>query len=63
MLHIFFIMINSLSKQQVFAMPVFDMIETVMVKNLDFSPTFALRFSVRTLFVGMSYTLLDDTVD
>jgi hypothetical protein len=56
-------MINSLSKQQVFAMPVFDMIETVMVKNLDFSPTFALRFSVRTLFVGMSYTLLADTVD
>jgi hypothetical protein len=56
-------MINSLSKQQVFAMPVFDMIETVMVKNLDFAPTFALRLSVRTLFVGMSYTLLADTVD
>jgi len=41
-------------KQQIFAMPVFDMIETLLVKHMEFAPTFALRLSVRTLYVGMS---------
>jgi len=35
-------------------MPVFDMIETLLVKQMEFAPTFALRLSVRTLYVGMS---------
>ncbi|WJX39553.1 Lysine histidine transporter 2 [Trifolium repens] len=47
-----FVVVHVIGGYQVFAMPVFDMIETVMVKNLDFAPTFALRLSVRTLFVA-----------
>lgn len=37
---------------QIYAMPVFDMIETVMVKKLHFKPTRILRFIVRNLYVG-----------
>lgn len=33
-------------------MPVFDMIETVMVKKLNFKPTTMLRFIVRNVYVG-----------
>lgn len=33
-------------------MPVFDMIETVLVKNLNFTPSFTLRFITRNLYVG-----------
>lgn len=33
-------------------MPVFDMIETVMVKKLNFKPSMTLRFIVRNLYVG-----------
>jgi len=33
-------------------MPVFDMMETVLVKRLKFPPTFTLRFVARTIFVG-----------
>ena len=33
-------------------MPVFDMIETVMVKKWHFRPTRMLRFIVRNLYVG-----------
>ncbi|CAN1195553.1 Lysine histidine transporter 1 [Linum perenne] len=46
---------------QLFAMPVFDMIETVLVKKLHFKPTKTLRFVARntyialTMFVGMSF--------
>ncbi|CAJ2668012.1 lysine/histidine transporter 1-like protein [Trifolium pratense] len=49
-----FVVIHVIGGYQVFAMPVFDMIETVMVKKLDFAPTFALRFSVRTLYVAIT---------
>lgn len=37
---------------QIYAMPVFDMIETLLVKKLNFSPTRLLRFVVRNLYVG-----------
>lgn len=37
---------------QIYAMPVFDMIETVLVKKLHFKPTGALRFVARTVYVG-----------
>lgn len=33
-------------------MPVFDMIETVMVKKLNFEPSRMLRFVVRNVYVG-----------
>lgn len=33
-------------------MPVFDMIETVMVKKLHFAPSTTLRFIVRNVYVG-----------
>lgn len=39
-------------------MPVFDMLETVLVKELDFAPTFSLRLIVRTIYVGMSHVML-----
>jgi hypothetical protein len=37
---------------QVYAMPVFDMIETLLVKKLHFKPTTALRFISRNVYVG-----------
>lgn len=40
------------TKPQIYAMPVFDMIETVLVKKLDFEPSFMLRFITRTAYVG-----------
>ncbi|KAH7847411.1 hypothetical protein Vadar_025767 [Vaccinium darrowii] len=46
---------------QIYAMPVFDMIETVLVKKLNFRPTWMLRFASRnlyvafTMFVGMTF--------
>ena len=33
-------------------MPVFDMIETVLVKKLNFKPSQILRFVVRNVYVG-----------
>ncbi|QHO45954.1 hypothetical protein S245_019867 [Arachis hypogaea] len=39
---------------QVFAMPVFDMIETYLVTRLNFSPSSTLRVITRTLFVGIT---------
>jgi hypothetical protein len=37
---------------QIYAMPVFDMIETVLVKKLRFPPGLTLRLIARTLYVG-----------
>jgi hypothetical protein len=37
---------------QIFAMPVFDMIETILVKKLRFPPGLALRLIARTTYVG-----------
>ncbi|KAJ9562487.1 hypothetical protein OSB04_007647 [Centaurea solstitialis] len=38
----------------IYAMPVFDMIETVLVKNLNFTPSFTLRFITRNLYVALT---------
>ena len=38
-------------------MPVFDMIESFMVKKLNFKPSRILRFIVRNVYVG-KYTIL-----
>ena len=37
---------------QIYAMPVFDMLETLLVKKLKFAPSFKLRLITRTLYVG-----------
>jgi hypothetical protein len=37
---------------QIFAMPVFDMMETILVKKLRFPPGLALRLIARTTYVG-----------
>ncbi|KAL2332689.1 hypothetical protein Fmac_013902 [Flemingia macrophylla] len=39
---------------QVFAMPVFDMIETYLVKKLKFAPSAALRITTRTVYVALT---------
>ncbi|EPS65615.1 hypothetical protein M569_09163, partial [Genlisea aurea] len=55
------VLIHVIGGYQIYAMPVFDMIETVCVKKMNFAPSFALRFSVRTLyvlitmFIGMTF--------
>ncbi|CAL0332980.1 unnamed protein product [Lupinus luteus] len=56
-----FVVIHVIGSYQLYAMPVFDMIETVMVKRLHFKPTRMLRFVVRnvyvafTMFVGITF--------
>lgn len=37
---------------QIYAMPVFDMLETVLVKKLHFKPSITLRFITRNVYVG-----------
>lgn len=39
-------------------MPVFDMMETVLVKKMNFDPSFKLRFITRSLYVGKSPLLI-----
>ncbi|KAK7338397.1 hypothetical protein VNO77_19004 [Canavalia gladiata] len=56
-----FVVIHVIGSYQLYAMPVFDMIETLMVKKLHFKPTRLLRFLVRnfyvafTMFVGITF--------
>jgi hypothetical protein len=37
---------------QIYAMPVFDMLETVLVKKMGFPPGLTLRLITRTIYVG-----------
>jgi hypothetical protein len=37
---------------QIYAMPVFDMMETVLVKKMNFPPGMMLRLITRTVYVG-----------
>lgn len=39
-------------------MPVFDMIESVMIRKWHFRPTRVLRFSIRWTFVGKFNTII-----
>ncbi|KAH9743684.1 Lysine histidine transporter 1 [Citrus sinensis] len=48
----FFVVVHVIGSYQIYAMPVFDMIETLLVKKLNFSPTRLLRFVVRNLYVA-----------
>nr|AAC49885.1 lysine and histidine specific transporter [Arabidopsis thaliana] len=56
-----FVVIHVIGSYQIYAMPVFDMMETLLVKKLNFRPTTTLRFFVRnfyvaaTMFVGMTF--------
>jgi amino acid permease len=56
-----FVVIHVIGSYQLYAMPVFDMIETVLVKKLNFRPTRTLRFISRniyvafTMFVGITF--------
>ncbi|OMO73616.1 Amino acid transporter, transmembrane [Corchorus capsularis] len=47
-----FVVIHVIGSYQLYAMPVFDMIETVLVKKLHFRPTRMLRFITRNLYVA-----------
>ncbi|XP_059445813.1 lysine histidine transporter 2 [Corylus avellana] len=49
-----FVVVHVIGSYQIYAMPVFDMLETLLVKRLDFSPSFILRFVTRTLYVGFT---------
>ncbi|KAL5982876.1 hypothetical protein ACLOJK_016954 [Asimina triloba] len=42
----------------VFAMPIFDMIESALVKNLNFRPGLRLRLIARTIYVGEHFSLI-----
>ncbi|XP_049346551.1 lysine histidine transporter 1-like isoform X1 [Solanum verrucosum] len=56
-----FVVVHVIGSYQIYAMPVFDMIETVLVKKLRFKPTWYLRFVTRniyvafTMFVGITF--------
>ncbi|KAF8028284.1 hypothetical protein BT93_E1018 [Corymbia citriodora subsp. variegata] len=47
-----FVVIHFIGGYQIYAMPVFDMIETVLVKKLHFKPSGKLRFVARTAYVA-----------
>ncbi|ESW30713.1 hypothetical protein PHAVU_002G176400 [Phaseolus vulgaris] len=49
-----FVIVHVIGGYQVFSMPVFDMMETLLVKQFKFPPSFTLRFVARTLFVVMT---------
>ncbi|XP_039120909.1 lysine histidine transporter 2-like isoform X1 [Dioscorea cayenensis subsp. rotundata] len=46
--------IHVIGGYQIFAMPVFDMIETVLVKKMNFKPSFPLRFISRSIYVALT---------
>ncbi|KAI8533461.1 hypothetical protein RHMOL_Rhmol10G0012200 [Rhododendron molle] len=56
-----FVAVHVLGSYQIFAMPVFDMIENLLVKKLHFKPSWMLRFVSRniyvafTMFIGMTF--------
>ncbi|KAJ8615679.1 hypothetical protein MRB53_035051 [Persea americana] len=49
-----FVVIHVIGSYQIYAMPVFDMIETVLVKNLQFTPCFSLRLFSRSFYVAFT---------
>ncbi|BBH00502.1 lysine histidine transporter 1 [Prunus dulcis] len=51
-----FVVIHVIGSYQLYAMPVFDMIETLLVKKLHFRPTTMLRFISRNTYVDLHYT-------
>ncbi|KAI4382512.1 hypothetical protein MLD38_008467 [Melastoma candidum] len=49
-----FVVVHVIGSYQIYAMPVFDMIETVLIKKLKFTPSFKLRFITRTTYVAFT---------
>ncbi|KAM0954796.1 hypothetical protein ACFX2J_023112 [Malus domestica] len=49
-----FVVIHVIGSYQIYAMPVFDMIEAVLVKKLNFAPTRTLRFISRNIYVAFT---------
>jgi amino acid permease len=49
-----FVVVHVIGSYQIYAMPVFDMLETFLVKQLRFTPGLPLRLIARTLYVGES---------
>ncbi|XP_072950211.1 lysine histidine transporter 1 [Typha angustifolia] len=49
-----FVVIHVIGSYQIYAMPVFDMIETVLVKKLHFPPGLALRLIARSVYVAFT---------
>lgn len=49
-----FVVIHVIGSYQIYAMPVFDMIETLLVKKLNFKPTWYLRFTTRNIYVAFT---------
>ncbi|KAK4361682.1 hypothetical protein RND71_020634 [Anisodus tanguticus] len=47
-----FVVIHVIGSYQIYAMPVFDMIETVLVKKFRFKATWMLRFVTRNIYVA-----------
>ncbi|KAK6116579.1 hypothetical protein DH2020_049685 [Rehmannia glutinosa] len=52
-----FVLVHVIGSYQIYAMPVFDMLETFLVKKVKFTPSFKLRFITRTLYVGVTMFL------
>ncbi|KAK9108412.1 hypothetical protein Syun_024423 [Stephania yunnanensis] len=49
-----FVVVHVIGSYQIYAMPVFDMMETVLVKKLHFPPGLPLRLVARTLYVAFT---------
>ncbi|XP_010682865.3 lysine histidine transporter-like 2 [Beta vulgaris subsp. vulgaris] len=49
-----FVLVHVIGSYQVFAMPVFDMLETFLVKKMKFKPTSILRFVTRNVYVAFT---------
>ncbi|XP_050231501.1 lysine histidine transporter 1-like [Mercurialis annua] len=49
-----FVVVHVIGSYQIYAMPVFDMMETLLVKKLNFKPSIILRFVVRNLYVAFT---------
>ncbi|KAL5080592.1 hypothetical protein RYX36_009013 [Vicia faba] len=49
-----FVVFHVIGSYQVFAMPMFDMLESVLVKKLNFEPSAILRFVVRNVYVAFT---------
>lgn len=52
-----FVVFHVIGSYQVFAMPVFDMVESFLVKKMNFKPSKLLRFCTRTSYVGLTMFL------
>ncbi|CAL0328001.1 unnamed protein product [Lupinus luteus] len=50
-----FVVVHVVGGYQIFAMPVFDMMETYMVIKLKFAPSFGLRLISRSIYVASLY--------